>query len=270
MGLEYSVIVPTYGEKGVLLLKKLLPLLAYSCRLPHEVIVVDDGSSDEVVSELDKICLMNNALMLHGATNEGFAKACNAGILQANGNSIILCNNDILPIGDVFDNLSDIIKLYGVGLAGCKLLYPNDTVQHAGVRWVNPSKVGSEGPGWFDHLRRFQPRGDLIACRTEFRLCSGALLAINGESVKAIGLLDERFGMACEDIDYNLRVIEVGFNVLYCGCLEAYHLEGATRGNTQESKATHPEWTQREKKGLDELFEKWAGINFSMFEAPNG
>ena len=87
---EYSVVIPTYGAKGVNLLARMLPILSYSCKLPHEVIVVDDGSTKEVIEELDKICVMNNAKLLHDDNNLGFAKACNAGMQMGNGNSIIL------------------------------------------------------------------------------------------------------------------------------------------------------------------------------------
>ena len=271
---EYSIVIPTFGEKGLSLLKSLLPVLAYSCRLNHETIVVDDGSEAKVVEELDKLCLMNSALLLHDDSNNGFAKACNAGIMHSNGESVILTNNDIVPIGNAFDELSDTVKLHGIGMASCKLLYPNNTIQHAGVRWVNPAHIQVpegekpiKGHGWFDHINRFAPRHDITACRMEFRLCSGALLVVNSELFKAVGLLDERFGMACEDIDLNLRCLEAGLMALYNGHIEAYHLEGATRGNTAESKAMHPEWNERDKRGLDFLFDKWDGVRWEMFEA---
>ena len=260
---EYTIVIPTFGEKGLVLLKNMLPVLSYSCHLPHEIIVVDDGSTEEVVRELDLLCKMHSALLLHDDENRGFARACNAGILHSNGNSVILCNNDIIPIGDTFDQLSDDVKLYGVGLVGCKLIYPDNRIQHAGVYYQSPTS--GSGHGWFDHLRRFQPRNDFIASRMEFRLCTGALLAINGELIKMVGPLDERFQMACEDIDLNMRCLEAGMMVIYDGHIEAYHLEGVTRGNTHEEKDKHPEWVQKEQDGLDLFFDKWAGVSFSMF-----
>ena len=272
--LEYSIVIPTYGEKGAKLIARMLPVLAYSCKLEHEIIIVDDGSEPQVVDELNNLCVMYNALLLHDDDNCGFAKACNAGMTMANGKSTILCNNDVIPIGDTFDQLYDTVNMYGVGIAGCKLLYPNDRIQHAGVCWINPARIPVKegaapvgGHGWFDHLGRFKHRRDIGSCRMEFRLCTGALMAINSELVKAVGLLDERFGMAAEDIDYNLRCLEVGMMTIYNGHVEAYHLEGATRGNTEESKAQHSEWTEKERMGLDFLFEKWSGVKWEMFEA---
>lgn len=259
---EYSIVIPTYGTVGLDLLKNLMPILDYSCHLNHETIIVDDGSEPEVVEELGKLCKMHSAMLLHSDTNQGFAKTVNAGIMQSNGVTVILTNNDIIPIGNTFDDLSDTAKMYGVGLASCKLLYPDNRIQHAGVCYM----TSGSGMGWFDHIRRFAPRHDIVASRLEFRLCSGALMAVNSELFKAVGLLDERFGMACEDIDLNMRCLEVGMMCMYNGHIEAYHLEGATRGATVDEKTKHPEWTQKEEEGLRFFFDKWNGVNFSMFQ----
>jgi len=268
----YSVIIPTFGQVGLSLLKNLLPVLAYSCRLAHEVIVVDDGSTEEVAGELEKVCKLNGAAMMHNAENCGFAAACNAGLGHSNGHVAILCNNDIIPVGNAFDQLAEYTFYHSLGTVGCKLLYPDNRIQHAGVYWVNPSTVkvpeGEPKPtmGWFDHYYRFQDRHFIGASRIKSILCTGALLAINSILINAIGMLDERFGMAVEDIDYQMRVIEAGSIPAYNGYIEAYHLEGATRGNTVEGKAQHPEWTQKEQEGFVKFYDKWYGIDFTQFE----
>lgn len=259
----YSIVIPTYGQKGLDLLKRLLPLLAYSCRLSHEVIVVDDGSEENVAGELELVCRNYGAMMLHDAQNNGFAAACNAGITHANGFIVMLCNNDIIPIGNTFDALSEFTFFTGFGIVGCRLLYPDNRIQHAGVYYVPPPE--GQKHGWFDHFYRFNDRHFIGASRIDRRLCTGALLAINGGIINAIGGLDERYGMAAEDIDYELRAMEAGASVVYNGYIEAYHVEGATRGNTVDGKAAHPEWTEKEEKGLDHLFDKWYGLDFTKF-----
>ena len=261
----YSIVIPTYGERGLGFLKNLLPLLSYSCRLSHEVMVVDDGSPDNVADELEQVCKLNGAAMLHSNENKGFASACNAGLIHSNGHVIILVNNDVIPIGNTFDALAEFCFFSGFGTVGCKLLYPDNRIQHAGVMYVPPPEGAPHG--WFDHYYRFNDRYFIGATRIREGLCTGALLAINGGIVNAIGGLDERFGMAAEDIDYQMRCVEAGGRIVYNGYVEAYHLEGATRGNTLESKAAHPEWTEREEKGLVHLFEKWAGLDMMQFAA---
>ncbi len=258
----YSVVIPTYGEKGAKLVENLLQTLSYSCRLPHEIIVVDDGSSEEVASRLDGLCRTHGAIHLHNAENKGFGAACDAGISVANGHIVILHNNDVIPINDALDHLADFTMFTGIGIVGCKLLYPDNRIQHAGV-YYQPDARG--GPGWFDHILRFQDRYLPDACRITNRLVTGALMAINGNLINGIGMLDTRLGMACEDIDLCLRAFEIGSAVAYNGRIEAYHLEGATRGNTPELKALHPEWTQAEERSFSQFFDKWQGLNFKQF-----
>jgi GT2 family glycosyltransferase len=259
----YSVIIPTYGQVGLDLLKELLPVMSYSCRLSHEVTVVDDGSPEEICVELEHICKTNGAAMMHNTENCGFAAACNAGINHSNGHIVILCNNDVIPINNTFDQLAEYTFFHGLGTCGIKLVYPDNRVQHAGVYYVLPPE--GQTYGWFDHYYRFSDRHFIGTERIRTTLCTGALLAINGGVINAIGGLDERFGMAVEDIDYQMRVIECGMTVAYNGYIEAYHLEGKTRGNTVEGKAAHPEWTKKEEEGFKTFYSKWYGIDFTQF-----
>lgn len=259
----YSIVIPTVGLKGVNLLKRLLPVINYSCRLAHEVVVVDDGSEENVAAELEKVCAINGASMLHDSANRGFSAACNAGINFSNGRVVILCNNDILPIGNTFDALAEYCFFTGAGVVGCKLLYPDDRIQHAGVYYVPPPKGNTNG--WFDHLYRFQDRHFIGAERLASMLVTGALIAVNGIMISTIGGMDERFAVAYEDIDYGLRVIEAGAATVYNGYIEAYHLEGYTRGTTPESKAEHPKWAKGETDGSAKFFDKWCGLAFEQF-----
>jgi GT2 family glycosyltransferase len=272
----YSVIIPTYGEGGYMLLCNLLPVLRYSCRLTHEIVVVDDGSDEKVAEKLDGLCSINGATLIHSEKNGGFSVACNAGMSVSNGHVVILMNNDVIPIGDAIDSLADFIMFLGHGIAGCKLLYPDNRIQHAGVHYVDPDtipvKQGDKPPerGWFDHIGRFGDRWHPDVCRITTRLVTGALLAIHGNMISSVGMLDTRFGMACEDVDFCLRVFEAGSLAIYNGRIEAYHLEGATRGNTPESKLQHPEWTNAEDEGMKKLFDKWAGLDFRQFSIARG
>ena len=257
----YSVVIPTVGQKGLQLLSNMLPVLSYCCHLPHETFVVDDGSPEEVQAELAKVCQMNGAIFLPKVKNEGFARTCNQGIIRSNGECVILLNNDIIPMRDSLDALAESCMAMGAGILGCKLLYPDNLIQHAGVRYVTDPKGGH---GWFDHWNRFNDRWDFNACRIANRLVTGAAMCINFNLINGVGLLDERFGMAAEDIDLCCRAMEVGMPVFYNGYIEMYHLEGMTRGKTLEEKAAHPEWTKIEEEGLNRFFDKWQGLDFKV------
>jgi GT2 family glycosyltransferase len=266
----YSIVIPSYGKKGLVLLKNLLPILDYSCNLPHEIFVVDDGSDEVVLDELKKLCPMYGTRLFHNETNCGFAKSVNRGIENSNGHVVILCNNDIIPIGNTFDCLGDMVRFSGIGIMGCKLLYEDYRIQHAGVFYAPPPQDLSNvhdmhKNGWFDHLYRFEPRQHPGASTMDQRLICGALMAIHTSTINTIGMLDENFGMAAEDIDFCLRALEAVLGITYNGFVEAFHLEGRTRGNTKEEKDKHPEWNEKEASGLKYLFEKWNGIKWENF-----
>jgi len=256
----WTAIIPTFGTKGVDLTRDALESLAHSTEA-HEIIVVDDGSKPKDQEYLAELCEKEGALFVPLAENGGFAKAVNAGMIQANGHVLILWNNDALQIDKTCDDLANFIMFTNFATCGIKLLYGDGTVQHGGVHYIP-----AQPHGYWDHIGRFEPRWTNYVCRIREGLCTGAVLAINRYALDAVGLLDERYGMAVEDIDFQLRCLESGFKTYYCGIIEAYHLEGRTRGNTLEDKAAHPEWTEAERKGLQFFFEeRWVGINWDQW-----
>lgn len=260
----WSAVIPTYGEYGVKLTRRCLRSMQLSSEA-HEIIVVDDGSDPVVQEDLERLCREYGTKLVLKRDNTGFARACNEGILQASGQIVILVNNDTEMINKTLDDLANFALFTNAATVGCKLLYEDNTIQHAGVHYVP-----SEPHGWWDHIARHEQRWAAYACRIRRGLSTGAMLAIGRGALDTVGLLDERYGMAVEDIDYQLRCLETGMSIYYCGLIEAYHLEGRTRGNTPEEKAKHPEWTKAEASALETFFERWEGINWNQFRLGAG
>lgn len=256
----WSAIIPTYGKKGLDLTWNCLRSLHHTTER-HEIIVVDDGSSHGVQQKLEAVCESEGAKLICRPDNGGFAKACNEGIKLSNGSVVVLVNNDTLQIGKTLDNLANFTLFTGAATCGIKLLYEDNSVQHAGVHYVP-----SEPHGYWDHVARFQDRWAAQACRIRRSLSTGAFLAINRFALESVGFLDERYGMAVEDIDFQMRCFETGMNIFYCGIIEAYHLEGATRGRTPMEKAKHRAWTEAEERGMAMFFDRWEGVNWSQFQ----
>lgn len=260
-----TVIIPTYGQGGVSLVDNCLR----SLRLTHgaaspEVLVVSDGDEQSVLELLEAVCAQHDARLI-AAARGGFAHACNAGIDQANGGyGVFLVNNDIefiepslLMMSDAFNNL------LGAGVVGCRLLYPDMTIQHGGVVWL----PGEGRPhGFFDHRYRFESAILPQALCAYPSLVTGALMGLSRWHLDTTGPLDTRFGFAVEDIDACLSCIEAGRNSIYLGYTAAIHHEGKTRGRTLEEKQSRfPELIAKEEKALADLHEKWAGFDWSVF-----
>lgn len=262
-----SVVIPTYGKVGVGLVRDCLQSMGQNhMGLNIESVVVDDGSPEEVVTELRSVCDGFNARLIHLDENGGFAKACNAGLREASGMACFLVNNDILFRGcPTLQIMANTIFSMNAGVCGTRLLYPDETIQHAGVTFV-PAPKDHAIPGWFDHVLRHAPANSWDAVIMTNCLVTGALMGINRVALNVIGLLDERYGMAAEDIDYQLDCVTAGLSIVYMGYAYAYHLEGKTRGRTIEEKlARAPEKWEAEQRGLVEFHKKWYGLNWSNF-----
>ena len=201
--------------------------------------------------------------MLH-QPNGGFAKACNHGMYEANGQVVFLVNNDIEFSCCALQYLADAVLATRVGLIGTRLIYPNGTIQHAGVVFV-PAQ-DAPVPGYFDHVLRGQFALHPQATMMRPSLVTGALVGIPRSTIDIVGFLDEKFEFSAEDIDYGMRVMESGRDSLYFGYTSAFHAEGATRGRTMEEKMKlAPDVAEKEMRSLQYLFHKWAGVDWRNF-----
>ena len=130
-GPRCSIIVPVHGRAG-LTRQCLDTILEQPPAVPFELIVVDDASKDETPQLLESYGDRIKAVRLDA--NQGFAGACNAGAEAARGELLVFLNNDTIPVAGWLDSLVDHVDAHpAAGIVGAKLLFPNETIQHAGV-----------------------------------------------------------------------------------------------------------------------------------------
>jgi hypothetical protein len=145
---------------------------------------------------------------------------------------VLLLNNDT----EIRDPrwLSRMVALLGpgVGAVGARLLYPDGTLQHAGVHlWVNGLAPGHELTGWPADIP--SPGARAEAAR-EVVAVTGACLLTPRSVWRAVGGLDEVFRVSLNDIDYCLRLADHGLRTVYAGGAELVHHESASRGRVQD------------------------------------
>jgi O-antigen biosynthesis protein len=159
--------------------------------------------------------------------NTGFAGACNAGADVARGRLLLLLNSDVLPdrpgwlemMRDFYDATADI------GALGVKLLYEDDSIQHAGMYYQR--LVGS--PLWVDGhyfkgMHRSLPGANISR---KVPLVSGACMMVDADLYKRVGGLPTIYVQGdYEDSDFCLRLTEEGLDNWYIADAELYHLEG--------------------------------------------
>ena len=158
-----------------------------------------------------------------------FSALVNHGVAQATGDHIVLLNNDIEMISwDWLEALLEHSQREEVGCVGGKLYYPNSTIQHAGII-VGIKKYAGHGhrhfqsnsPGYFNRLN--------IVYNTS--AVTGACMMVKRALVERVGGFDEaEFSVACNDVDFCLRVRALGFWNVFTPYMEAWHRESSSRG----------------------------------------
>src|SRR4030042_3822111 len=146
-----------------------------------------------------------------------FSKNYNKLITRASGQYIILLNNDTIVKNNWIDELVDPLRDKKIGAVGGKLLYKDDTIQHAGME-VNER-------GNFFHLYAKKPK-DIHEANFKAYLpgVTFACVALRHDVFDRFKL-DEDFREECQDTDFCLRIAEAGFGILYNPKAEIYHFE---------------------------------------------
>ncbi|MDY6953410.1 MAG: glycosyltransferase, partial [Thermodesulfobacteriota bacterium] len=192
----------------------------------YELIVVDNGSTDGTKAFLTT--LGQRATVITNGENLGFARACNQGARAASGKYLIFLNNDTLPLSRWLEEMVELSERdETVGIVGSKLLFPDGTIQHAGV------VVSANGLPY--HLYRGCP-GDMPRANEQrsFQIVTAACMLIGRDLFFDIKGFDEGYVNGCEDIDLCLKVGESKRRVVYNPKSVLVHFEGKTEGRQDQ------------------------------------
>jgi GT2 family glycosyltransferase len=175
-------------------------------------------------------------------------------VAHASGDIVGLVNNDIEVISP--DWLSEMVSLAlqpGVGAVGAKLWYPDHTLQHGGVI-LGVGGVASHAHKHLAHGHRgYFGRADLIQ---SFSAVTAACLVISKKNYEAVHGLDEvNLKVAFNDVDFCLRLREMGLRNVWTPYAELFHHESATRGEDLE-----PEKKLRFESEVAYMLERWGDL----------
>jgi GT2 family glycosyltransferase/glycosyltransferase involved in cell wall biosynthesis len=216
-----SIVIPVYDQFAHTL-ACLRAIAAHPPQAAIELIVVDDGSSDDTQAAL----LQVQGLRYHRRErNGGFIAACNDGAAMAGGEFVVFLNNDTLPQPGWLDQLLATFDAQpGAGLVGAQLVYPDGRLQEAGGLVFADGHASNYG--------RFEsPDHPLYAFLRETDYCSGAAIAVPRAVFARLGGFDVRYAPAYyEDTDLAFAVRASGLKVLYQPAARVVHLEGITAG----------------------------------------
>lgn len=232
-----SIIIPTWN-RGELTRQCLTALAANTTDISFEVILVDNGSTDGTRDWLST--LGGDVQLILNKENLGFAKACNQGACAARGKYLVFLNNDTIPQPGWLSSLvSEVDAHPEVGIVGSKLLYPDGTVQHAGVVRDLEHRLP------YHIYKSFAGNHPAVNQRREFQIVTAACLLIRRLLFEEAGGFDEGYVNGFEDADLCLKVRELGHLVVYQPRSVVVHLESQTPGRKAHENANAARFLDR-------------------------
>ena len=193
-----------------------------------EIIVVDDASTDDTLKVLADF--VGRIKVIAHKTNQGFAKTCNDGAKAARTEFVVFLNNDTIPKAGWLQALErHAQKNPQAAVVGAKLLYPDKTIQHAGVIICQDKYPRHIYTGFAaDHPAVNQSR--------RFQIVTAAAMLVRRKIFSSVGGFDTKFKNGFEDVDFCLRLGESGQEIHYCATSVVQHFESVSPGRFRNDK----------------------------------
>ncbi|MDP3372011.1 MAG: glycosyltransferase [Candidatus Paracaedibacteraceae bacterium] len=232
--LKASIIIPT--KDGVDLLKTCVDsILKSENTIQIELIIINNNSNENNTFEYFKeLSHIKSVKVLDYLKPYNWSKINNFAASQASGDIFVFLNNDMKVITpNWLDKLCNEAMQHNVGVVGAQLLFPDNSIQHAGMT------LGMSG--FIDHIYRFvmpsETNKKFISSKNtrEISAVTGACHVIERSKFIKFGGYDEDYMVCCSDVELCIRLNKKGLRTIYDGSVMLYHYESMTR----EAKKIH-------------------------------
>lgn len=216
-----------------------------------EILVVSNNSTNDATFKyLDEQTAAGRFRWIAHDEPFNFSRINNVAVAATDAPHLVFMNNDMEVLsGDWLTSMLEYAQQPEIGAVGAKLLYPNDTVQHAGIvlgmmgvagHVFKHAKAGQHGYfGWIDMVR-------------DVGAVTAACMAMRREVFEEIGGFDERIAVAFNDVDLCIRTLQTGRRIVYTPYAQLYHHESASRGDDES-----PEHYMRFRSEIAYMVSKW-------------
>ena len=253
-----SIIIPTKDMVDVLsrCIDSIKKLTSYK---NYEIIILDNNSNKpETFAYFDKILKQDigqeNCKVVKVPGPFNFSRINNEGVKHTKGSYLAFLNNDLEIISpDWLTEMVSNAQLTSTGCVGAQLWYPNNLLQHAGVILGIGGVAG--------HNLKGRMRGDVgyfnkVILSQEFSAVTAACLVTRRELFEKIGGFDEEnLAVAFNDVDFCLRLRELGLKVIYTPYAALYHHESISRGYEHSADKFN-----RFQKEIDYMKTRWKEV----------
>lgn len=219
-----SIVIPFRDRPE--LLRNCLRSLRLSTFRNVEVVLVDNGSERPATGRLlARISAKRNVKLISRPGPFNFSLLCNAGAAAASGDHLVFLNNDTEVLSRRWiERMLALAADPAIGIVGATLLYPDRTVQHAGML--------PRSDGMWVHPHRGAPAEALPPDVQSVPAVTAACLLIRRDLFDAVGGFDESLPLTLNDVDLCRRVRDRGKLVVVTPNARLLHYEGLSRGFT--------------------------------------
>lgn len=232
---KVSIVIPNMDHIDDL--DKCIKSILKSSYQNYEIVIVENNSrNEETFKYYEEIKKIDNRIIVEKMEINGFnySKLVNFGVDHSSGDYIVMLNNDVeLLAKNWMEEMIMYVQRDDVGIVGAKLLFADDTVQHAGVT------IGIRGLA--GHKYYCVPKADFdkydkINYVQELSAVTAACFMVKKSDWRRVNNFDEELAVAFNDVDFCLKIRSLGLKIIYNPNVYAYHYESKSRGvdNTKE------------------------------------
>ncbi|MBQ6133078.1 MAG: glycosyltransferase family 2 protein [Lachnospiraceae bacterium] len=250
-----SIIIPSHDHASVLrtCIESIEERSTYD---NYEIILIENGSTEkELFDYYETLKADSRVRILYWDKGFNFSAINNYGVREAKGDYLLFLNNDIeIKTPDWLEEmLSNFQRNEGIGAVGVRLLYPDTTIQHAGViirlggiAGHGFSRMDCENTGYFG---RAVIKQDLTAV-------TAACMMTSREVFSKVGGFEETLAVAFNDVDLCLKIRKAGYRIIYDPDVTHIHYESLSRGHETDS----PEKQKRFDSEKRYMYDHWREI----------
>lgn len=248
---KISILIPNMDHIDVLnvCIRSILKLTTYN---NYEIVIIENNSKkQETFDYYEKIQKEEKVKVIYYPEKEfNYAKIINFGVKNVDGEYIMQLNNDTeLLTKNWLEDLLGYAQRKDVGAVGVKLLYPDNTIQHAGVI------IGIGGVAGHI-LKNCNPNGANYFSKDtytqNFSAVTAACIFSRKEIYEEVGYMEESFAVAFNDVDFCLKIREKGYLIIYDPYVELTHYESKSRGYEDT-----PEKQERFAREIKNFEDRW-------------
>ena len=273
-----SVIIPNKDEKETL--KACIDSIREKTEYPnYEIIIVENNSTtDEIFQYYKELSQDPRIRLLRWKKEFNYSAINNYGVRHANGEYLLFLNNDVTVITPGWiKELLGVCQRPEVGAAGVKLIYPDNTIQHAGCVIGLGGIAGHMFVDMPANRTGYLHKASILQ---DMSAVTAACMMMKRTAFEEAGGFTEKLSVAFNDVDLCLKVRKNHKLIVYDPYVQLYHMESKTRGaedNKEKVRRFQNEieymrcqWIKKKKKG-DPYYNKNLSLtkwNYSLRPLP--